>query len=198
MPEEGIETQELKEKLEEIQEREGRGAEGARWTMWLSMSTALIAVLAAIAALKSGSYANDATLQKNDAVLHQSKADDAWSYYQAKSTKGHIYEVGREIVTVLAATASDAKASLDRFDQQRSKYIEEKEPIKTKAEKLEKESRHEFEQHHYYSLGIASFQVGIVLASISILVRNRASWWLSLVAGLLGIMFLSRGWFLPP
>jgi 20S proteasome alpha/beta subunit len=130
--------------------------------------------------------------------LKQSEASDKWAHYQSKSTKAHIYEVGREIVAVVAGTAGDARSSLERFDRQRSKYIEDKEPIKAEAEELEKESRHEFEQHHYYSLGIASFQVGIVLASISILMRHRAAWWLSLVGGVLGIMFLSRGMFLPP
>jgi len=192
--EEGLEPHEVIERtVEHHQHGHEHGHASKRWspTTLSAFTAAVLAVFAAVGSLLSGHAANQA-------ILNQIEASDQWSYYQAKSTKGHIYEVGREIVTVLAATASDAKASLDRFDQQRSKYIEEKEPIKTKAEKLEKESRHEFEQHHYYSLGIASFQVGIVLASISILVRNRASWWLSLVAGLLGIMFLSRGWFLPP
>src|ERR1700730_13773622 len=97
MPEEGIETQELKEKLEEMQEREAHERDrAAPWTTWLSLSTALIAVLAAIAARESGSYANDATLQKNDAVLHQSKADDAWAYYQAKGIEAAVYATHAE------------------------------------------------------------------------------------------------------
>jgi hypothetical protein len=77
-----------------------------------------------------------------------------------------------------------------------SKYEQEREQIKKKAEELQNESQHEFGQHHYYSLGIASFQVGIVLASISILISHRAAWWLSLVSGLVGVLFLFQGLFL--
>jgi len=193
--EEGLEPHEVIERTVEHHHHDhGHGhAPSKLWspTTNSAITAAVLAVFAAAGSLLSGHAANQA-------ILKQSEASDQWAYYQSKSTKGHIYEVGREIVAVLAGSSGDAKASVDRFDQQRSKYIEEKEPIKAKAEALEKESRYEFLQHHYYSLGIASFQVGIVLASISILVRHRAIWWLSLVGGVMGIMFLSRGLFLPP
>src|SRR5208283_4240248 len=94
MPEESLETQELKEKLDEAGEAAERGeGKGPSWVLWLSLSTAVIAVLAAIGSLLSGSYANDSIVQKNDAILHQSKADDAWSYYQAKSIKAAVYSI---------------------------------------------------------------------------------------------------------
>lgn len=192
--EEGLEPHEVIERTVEHHHHEhahGHAALKQRSpTTNSAITAAVLAVLAAAGSLLSGHAANQA-------ILKQSEASDQWAYYQAKSTKGHIYEVGREIVAVLGGSSGDAKSSLDRFDQQRSKYIEEKEPIKAKAEALEEESRHEFRQHHYYSLGIAAFQVGIVLASISILVRPRIIWWLSLVAGLVGLMFMSRGLLLP-
>jgi hypothetical protein len=61
MPEEGIETQELKERLEDAQEE----ARGLPWLTWLSLSTAIL--------------------------LHQSKADDGWAYYQAKGIEKTVY-----------------------------------------------------------------------------------------------------------
>ncbi len=193
--EEGLEPHEVIERAVEHHHHEHEPGHAASQdgsaTTHSAITAAGLAVLAAVGSLLSGHAANQA-------ILKQSEASDKWAYYQSKSTKAHIYEVGREIVAVVAGTAGDAQSSLARFDQQRSKYTEDKEPIKAEAEKLEKESRHEFEQHHHYSLGIASFQVGIVLASISILVRHRATWWLSLVGGVVGIMFLSRGIFLPP
>src|SRR5713226_3747516 len=91
MPEDELETSELKEKLEESIERVEAGEARARWIVYLSFSTALIAVLAAIAALESGTYSNEALLLKNEALLAQTKASDQWAYYQAKSVKGTIY-----------------------------------------------------------------------------------------------------------
>jgi hypothetical protein len=193
--EEGLEPQEMIERTVEHHHHEQKHGHvaAARWNpMTVSAITAaVLAVLAAVGSLLSGHAANEA-------FLKQTRASDQWGYYQAKSTKGHLYEVGRDIVAVLSGTSGEKKPSLDRFEQQINKYDQEKEQIKEEAEKLEKESKHEFEQHHHYALGVASFQVGIVLASISILVRHRATWWLSLAAGLAGILLLFRGLFLAP
>ena len=89
MPEEGIETQELKEKLEEA--RENAEEQRAPWLTWLSLSTAVLAVMAAVASLESGDHANEAIVIKTDATLSQSAADDAWSFYQARSIKEDMY-----------------------------------------------------------------------------------------------------------
>ena len=85
MPEEDIETAELKESVEASVEL-ALEAERAKtgWTVYLSLSTAIIAVFAAVASLESGANSNDAILEKNDAVLNQSKASDEWALYQAK------------------------------------------------------------------------------------------------------------------
>src|SRR3954468_6191226 len=83
MPDEDLETAELKERIEEGVERalESEGGAGPRWTLYLSLSTAIIAVFAAIASLESGANSNDAILEKNDAILSQSKASDQWAYF---------------------------------------------------------------------------------------------------------------------
>ena len=69
----------------------------------------------------------------------------------------------------------------------------EKKDIKKEAEQLEAESRHQFHKHHQFAWGIACFQVGIVLASVSILVRIRAIYYLSLLAGVAWLIFAIPG-----
>src|SRR5262245_42621759 len=93
MPEEELETTEFKERLEHAAEEAVEAAEEqhSRWVFYLSFSTALIAVFAAIASLESGAFSNEALMQKNEALLAQSKASDQWAYYQAKSVKAAIY-----------------------------------------------------------------------------------------------------------
>ncbi len=56
-------TPEIKEKLEAVVEH------GGSWSKFLAITTALIAVFTAIVSLLAGSYANDAILQKNNAIL---------------------------------------------------------------------------------------------------------------------------------
>jgi hypothetical protein len=68
VPEEDIETGEIKEHLDHAIEE---GERGPGWMQYLSVSTAVLAVLAAVASLESGAYSNDAILAKNDGILQQ-------------------------------------------------------------------------------------------------------------------------------
>jgi hypothetical protein len=172
------------------QEHEPAPPDSRRAMMISAITAAVLAVFAALGSLLSGHAANHA-------ILNQSKATDEWAYFQAKSTKGHIYEMGRDIVGTLGEAQGTSleklKATLDRFDQLVLKYTEEKAPIEHKAKELEEKSEHEFKKHGYFSQGVAAFQVGIVLASISIMVRYRLVWYFSLVGGAGGMVLLLIG-----
>ena len=151
----------------------------------------MLAVLAAFGSLLSGHAVNQA-------ILEQTKATDQWAFYQAKSTKSQVYQVGGELIKALSLTqstnTSDSHgASLRHFQEQTERYDREKEEVKKEAEHLEAESQHEFHKHHQFALGIACFQVGIVLASVSILVRIRAIYYLSVVAGAAGMIWTVMG-----
>ena len=156
-----------------------------------AVTAAVLAVLAAIGSLLSGHAVNQA-------ILEQTRATDQWAIYQAKSTKSHVYQVGGEIINALSVTqsttASDSHGpSLRHFQEESERYDREKEEVKKEAERLEAESQHEFHKHHQFALGIACFQVGIILASVSILVRIRAIYYLSLVAGAAGLIWTVLG-----
>ncbi len=195
--EEGPEPQEWVERSVEHHHHAdgGHEAAGGRQTTTLSAITAaVLAVFAAFGSLLAGHEANQA-------ILNLTRANDEWAYYQSKSTKGHVYEVGKEVVRAIVQgdeARTKVQPALDRFDKQIQKYDTEKSEISVKAKQLEQRSEHEFEKHHYFALGIAAFQIGIVLASISILVRYRLIWIASLFAGLVGTLFLVRGLVLQP
>jgi hypothetical protein len=157
----------------------------------------VLAVCAAAGLLLSGHAANEG-------ILRESQATDRWSYFQAKSTKQQIYEADRTVVETLArlqgADPDRVKQEAANLEKEGARYNLEKEVIKTQAEELEHESNHKMEQHGQYSYGVAFFQVGIVLASVSILIRRRALYFvlylLSLASGAVGIIFLLTGFFL--
>ncbi len=154
-----------------------------------AITAAVLAVFAAFGSLLSGHAANEA-------ILAQNKATDQWAFYQAKSTKEQIFDVGGQVVNALTegtAQAERTKAALERFRGEVHRYEREKEEIKREAEKLEEESRHEYQKHTRYALGIVFFQVGIVLASVSLLVRFRWLHVLSLVTGVVGLLCLIVG-----
>jgi Domain of unknown function (DUF4337) len=190
--EEGLEPHEVIERtVEHHHHEEGHRHQSAekRFLMLAAVSAAVLAVLAAIGSLLSGHAANQA-------ILSQTQAADKWAYFQAKSTKGHLYEVSKDVVASLANLGNGlekANEKLERFQRQAEKYDREKKAIQEEAEHLEQESRNEFYKHQQFALGIAAFQVGIVLASVSIMVRYRALLLISGLAGLGGLVFLALG-----
>ena len=200
MPEEALETQELKDKLEEAREAGERdeGGEGRKegaatlWTTWLSLSTAVIAVCAAIASLEAGAYANDAIVRKDDAILHQSKADDAWAHYQAAGIKAVVYATQAE-----GASRPDlaekwhGEAERERGAQQALK--DEAESEQARVEEMDERAVHKLHVHHQFARSVTVFQVSIALAAIAALTRRKPMWWISLAAGAVGAAFFVFG-----
>lgn len=187
MAEEAFETAEMKERLEEAAERGAEAVErGLGWIKLLSLTTAVIAVLAALASLESGSFSNEALIQKNESLLAQQKASDQWAFYQAKGVKAVVY----------AAQGDTAHAQKETTDQQE---------ISTKAKEFEAEvesksheSDRSLEHHHRFAYSVTMFQVSIALAAIAALSRQKAVWMVGLLIGALGLAYFFDGflvWF---
>jgi len=198
MPEDDFETTELKERLEETTEHALEAAEHpSRWVVYLSFTTAIVAVFAAIAALESGSYANEALLQKNEAVLAQAKASDQWAYYQAKSVKSTIYATQ---ATAFKSSNPDLAA---KAQQEAERYATEEAEISKAAKELEKEAHQEtelsgrsLEHHHRFAYAVTMFQVSIALAAVAALSRQKAMWLVGLMISGLGIAYFLDGFWL--
>ncbi|HVR61454.1 MAG TPA: DUF4337 family protein [Polyangia bacterium] len=191
MPEEDIETGELKEQLHHTVEH-GQG--GPRWTQVLSVSTALLAVLAAVASLLSGAYSNDALLAKNDGVLQQAKASDAWSYFQAKGTRAAVYAVQAD------GLAKSEPAAAARMRQEADRYRDEQKEIQQQARELEKKVQEDderaerlLERHHQFARAVTFSQIAIALAAIAALMKKKWLWFVGLGSGAVGVVFLIRG-----
>ncbi|MEO8874598.1 MAG: DUF4337 family protein, partial [Polyangiaceae bacterium] len=160
----------------------------------LSLSTAIIAVLAAVAALESGSFANDSIVQKNESILHQSKANDEWAYFQAKGIKSVIYGSQAEV----AGTANpDAAAKLnDKAKREKDEQAEEMkkaQEFEKKVTESDEESEHSLHTHHLFAKAVTIFQVAIALAAIAALTRKKMMWYVSLATGVVGVVFFVQG-----
>jgi cell division protein FtsL len=181
MPEE-FDPNEIKEQIEKLE-----GA-GESWKMYLALTTALIAVIAAIVSLQSGNYADRSLLEKNNAVLLQSKASDQWSYYQAKGVKKN-----------LAEGLSELKAD-SKFKQEGERYGEEQKEIEVKARELESQVKESntmagelFEKHHHLALAVTFLQIAIALSAMSALLNRKSFWVLSILLTLVGVVFTIVG-----
>jgi hypothetical protein len=197
MPEDEIETSELKEQLEQANERAEAAEEAearGKWITYLSFTTALIAVLAAIAALESGTYSNEALLLKNEALLAQTKASDQWAYYQAKSVKGTIYA---SQVVQLSASNPEAAA---KAQKEAERYAHEEEEISKAANELEKHvtedserSSESMEHHHRFAYAVTMFQISIALSAVGALSRQKRVWFAGLIVAAMGMVYFIDG-----
>ncbi len=75
------------------------------------------------------------------------------------------------------------------MDKSSHKYDKQKEKVKVEAQKLSDESNAKFAEHQQFSYGVACFQIGIVLASVSILVAGSWLFFGSVGMGAVGLLF---------
>ena len=164
--------------LEHLHEHIHHHAEhgGAPWISWVALSTAILAVLAAISGLLSGKHANEA-------MMSQIQASDQWNFFQAKSIKA----------SVLDAKMTLTESATEKDKEKAAKYQEEQAEIKQEAEQKEAEAKSNFHKHEVFARGVTMFQIAIAIAAISALTKKRPFWFVSLVFGLAGLVFLALG-----
>src|SRR5438094_1294202 len=98
----------------------------------IAVMTAIFATVGALFGYMSGATQNDARLYKNDAAIKKTEASDQWNYYQAKSSKQNLAELGASLATGEVA---------DRYQKEVARYKKEKDEIKVEAEKFEAASK---------------------------------------------------------
>jgi uncharacterized protein DUF4337 len=164
--------------LEHLQEETHHTAahSSEAWISGVALSTAFLAVLAAIAGLLSGMHANEA-------MMSQIESSDQWGYYQAKSIKA----------SVLDAKISLATAPNEADSQKLDRYEKEQEEIKAEAELKQAEAKSNFHQHEILARSVTMFQIAIAIAAISALTKKRTFWFVSLLFGIAGCVFLGLG-----
>jgi Na+-translocating ferredoxin:NAD+ oxidoreductase RnfD subunit len=171
-------TERLQEKIhEEVTEKETM----EKWSLYVVLSTALMAVLAAFTGWLGGHHANEA-------LIAQMKASDQWAYYQAKGIKSEIITTESRLLTSITHRPAPDD---DRMRTER--YAREQESIKEAAEEFQRESEQHLHKHMILSRGVTIFQISIAIAAISILMKKRILWIISVAMAAVGIAFLVLG-----
>src|SRR5580658_7900913 len=104
------------------------------WVGQVALSAAILAVAAAITALLAGHHANEA-------MIEQMKANDEWSFFQAKALKESITQMKIDVFTAVGKEAGDD-------DKKRiAKYQAEQEELKKSAEESQRASAEHMGRH---------------------------------------------------
>ncbi|HTR56885.1 MAG TPA: DUF4337 domain-containing protein [Casimicrobiaceae bacterium] len=152
-------------------EVEHRAHEGDPFAGRIAVMTAIFATIGALFGYMAGHTQNDALLFKNEAAIRRTEASDQWNFYQAKSSKQNLAELGIALSTGEQQT---------RYASEVARYKKEKDEIMPEAKKLEEQAKAAEERseaamhnHHRWAQAMTLIQIAIALAAITILTRNR-------------------------
>ncbi len=165
----------------------------------------LIAVIALCLALSEtlGKGAQTESISKNV------EASNLWAFFQAKSIRRTVVQTAAEATKLGLGAAGDdaAKAAvqkqIDDWQKTAARYRSEPdtgegtEQLSERAKHAEEERDLAAAKYHHFELASGAFQIGIVLASATIITGIAALAWISGLLTLVGIAFTALGIFVP-
>lgn len=162
-------------------EREAQIKDKAGW---------LITVLAALLAINTYIASGNSSKVLNNTI----KANDTWSFYQAKSIKQTLAEMAYDTAVDKKdfAKGEKLKAKIDRYESDPATG-EGKKELFAKAKALEAERDQIKKTSPWLTFSGSAFQIAIVLLSASILAVAPALYTASVVVGALAALLMSQG-----
>jgi hypothetical protein len=165
----------------------------------------LIAVIALCLALSEtlGKGAQTESISKNV------EASNLWAFFQAKTIRRTVVQTAADQGKLALGSVGDdaAKAALqkqiDAWQATAARYRDEKETgegseqLSERAKEAEKERDEATAKYHHYELASAAFQIGIVLASATIITGIVALAWISGLLTIAGIVMSGLGLYMP-
>jgi hypothetical protein len=81
------------------------------------------------------------------------------------------------------------KPELDVDRSKLHEYEHDLEQLKERAEEREKTSEQDLSRHETIERGVTLFHIGIAVVAIAVLTKRKWFWYLSLLAGMVGLVF---------
>jgi hypothetical protein len=161
------------------------------WLNWLAITTIIMSASATLGSAKSGGFGSSA-------MMAQNRASDQWAFYQAKSIKGHTYELQKDGLLILTAQAKGesqqaAQAKVAEYENKIATYKKEREDIQAEAKKFEDLRDHSLTNSAIFGRAVIYLQIGITLSALAALLKKKPVWALSVVVGLFGMLYFFNG-----
>jgi hypothetical protein len=157
---------------------------GDRKLTLVSITIALLAVIAATVGSLETLETAGAIGEKNHSVLLQTKASDAWSFYQAKSTKLNLYALAADQG---GPKAQDYAARAHRYEQEQKDIEKDAHSLEAQSEAALAVSEKHEHRHHILTIAVTLLHIAIAVATIAIIMRGQLwPWRVAIVLGVLG------------
>ncbi|MFZ3350925.1 MAG: DUF4337 domain-containing protein [Xanthobacteraceae bacterium] len=168
-----------------------------------------IALLIAILALFLSFSETLGKSAQTEAIDANVKSSDSWNFFQAKDIRKTTLVTAAEQTKLLGATLTDpaAKAAIDKqidtWRKTAARYETDpksgtgRKELAEQAKDQEKERDLAMAKYHHYEIASGAFQVGIVLASATVITGIVALAWIAGALGVIGLALLALGLFAP-
>ena len=168
-----------------------------------------IALLIAVLALFLSFAETLGKSAQTEAIDANVKMADTWAFFQAKDIRKTTLLTAADQTILLSSGLTDAAAkaavekqiatwrkTAERYESDPQSGTGRKE-LAVKAERYEASQRLSLTKYHHYELASAAFQVGIVLASATVITAMMPLAWLSGALGIIGLFLMSLGLYAP-
>jgi Domain of unknown function (DUF4337) len=172
-----------------------------------------VALLIAVIALFLAFSETMGKSAQTNALNHQIEASNLWNFFQAKNIRRTLTLVaGEEMKVNLAGTIEEPRKAamtkqIDDWTKTAARYRSEPEAAGGKGEGTVELSRRAIEEqakrdiwlakYHHYEVASAAFQIGIVLASATVITGMLMLSYISVGLACLGLGFMAIGLFAP-
>jgi len=137
----------------------------------LAVMTAIFATIGAFFGYMGGATQNDALMFKNDSAILRTEASDQWNFYQAKSSKQNLAELGAVLAS--ADAAARYRIEVDRYNKEKQEIMAKAQELEKRSAELETKSEASMHVHHRWAQAMTLIQISIALAAITLLTRSR-------------------------
>jgi hypothetical protein len=183
------------------------GSDGPHLDM--SRTNKKVALLIAVIALFLAFSETLGKSAQTGAISYNVEAANLWAFFQAKTIRRTlVLTAAEELKTEVGGQSNDAVRAamtkqIDDWTKTAARYRSEPDTREGTTELMAraKEAEHKRDvalaRYHHYEVASAAFQIGIVLASATVITGILALSWFASALGLVGIAFMGIGLFAP-
>jgi uncharacterized protein DUF4337 len=143
------------------------------------------------------------------AISYNVEASNLWAFFQAKTIRMTTLRTAAESLAIQVASTTDpaikaAQAKqVDTWQKTAARYDDEPEThegrkqLTARAREAEHKTETSMAKYHHFEIASAAFQIGIVLASATIITGMIVLAWIAGGLGVIGLIFMMIGLFAP-
>ena len=159
-----------------------------------SATIAVIAVLAALGTLFAHHRSIEALTSKNEAILLQARASDAYAKYEARVVR---YQIAQTLVAANVTGSPAAKQQLQSIAgterQSSADVLVKAKSLEKQSEEQDVDSQHVLRSYEVLQTATTFFDISIVLVSISTLVATRSFFNAACALSVIGMVLMIVG-----